>query len=37
MLKVENDTLMTGKAVYLEGEVPYSLTRAAASETEVKQ
>jgi hypothetical protein len=28
MLKVNNDTLMSGKAVYSEGEVPLTLTKA---------
>lgn len=37
MLKVENDTNMTGKAVYSEGEVPLALTRILASEEEVKK
>jgi hypothetical protein len=37
MLKIENDTLMSGKAVYSEGEVPFSLTKTLASEAEVKQ
>jgi len=37
MLKIENDTLMSGKAVYSEGEVPLSLTKTTASEAEVKQ
>jgi len=36
MLKIENDTIMSGKAVYSEGEVPLSLTKTAASEAEVK-
>ena len=37
MLKMVNDTNMTGKAVYSEGEVPLILTKVLASETEVKQ
>jgi hypothetical protein len=37
MLKIENDSTMSGKAVYSEGEVPLSLTRTTASEAEVKQ
>lgn len=32
LLKVENDTSMSGKAVYSEGEVPLTLTRAMESE-----
>ena len=34
MLKVESDTLMSGKAVYSEGEVPLTLNKTA--ETEAK-
>jgi hypothetical protein len=34
MLKVENDTLMSGKAIYSEGEVPLSLTKTGATEAE---
>jgi len=34
MLRVESDTLMSGKAVYSEGEVPLTLNKAA--ETEAK-
>jgi hypothetical protein len=37
MLKIENDTTMSGKAVYSEGEVPLSLTKAVASDAVVKQ
>ena len=37
MLKIENDTIMSGKAVYLEGEIPITLTKTTASEAEVKQ
>ena len=37
MLKIENDTIMTGKAIYSEGEVPLSLTKILASEAEVKK
>ena len=37
MLKIENDTLMSGKAVYSEGEVPLSLIKTTASEAEMKQ
>jgi hypothetical protein len=36
MLKIENDTIMSGKAVYSEGEVPLSLTKTAVSEAKVK-
>ncbi len=34
MLKVESDTLMSGKAVYSEGEVPLTLNKAAETEAE---
>ena len=37
MLKIENETTMSGKAVYSEGEVPLTLTKLAASEAEAKQ
>ena len=37
MLKIENDTNMSGKAVYTEGEVPLSLSRILTSDAEVKQ
>jgi hypothetical protein len=37
MLKIENDTNMSGKAVYTEGEVPLSLSRILTSDVEVKQ
>jgi hypothetical protein len=37
MLKIENDTIMSGKAVYLEGEIPITLTKTTASEAEIKQ
>ena len=37
MLKMVNDTNMTGKAVYSEGEVPLILTKVLASEAGVKQ
>ena len=36
MLKIENDTNMSGKAVYSEGEVPLSLSRILATEAEIK-
>ena len=36
MLKIENDTNMSGKAVYSEGEVPLSLSKILATEAEVK-
>jgi hypothetical protein len=36
MLKVENDTLMSGKAVYSEGEVPLTLTKILNPESEAK-
>jgi hypothetical protein len=36
MLRVENDTVMSGKAVYSEGEVPLSLKRSAAKDATVK-
>ena len=36
-LKMVNDTNMTGKAVYSEGEVPLILTKVLASEQETKQ
>ncbi len=32
LLRIENDTLMSGKAIYSEGEVPLTLKRAKASE-----
>ena len=37
MLKMENDSNMTGKAVYSEGEVPLTLTKMLASDAEVKK
>ena len=37
MLKIENETTMSGKAVYTEGEVPLTLTKNTASDTEVKK
>jgi hypothetical protein len=37
MLRVENDTLMSGKAIYSEGEVPLSLKRSAAGDSAVRQ
>ena len=37
MLKIENDTNMSGKAVYTEGEVPLSLSRILTSDAEIKQ
>jgi hypothetical protein len=37
ILRVENDTLMSGKAIYSEGEVPLSLKRSAAGDAIVKQ
>jgi hypothetical protein len=37
MLKIENDTLISGKAIYTEGEVPLSLIKTTVSETETKQ
>ena len=37
MLKIENITKMSGKAVYSEGEVPLTLTKIVASEAEVKK
>jgi hypothetical protein len=36
MLKIENETKMSGKAVYSEGEVPLTLTKVVAVEPEVK-
>ena len=33
MLKVNNDTLMSGKAVYSEGEVPLTLTKVGLTKT----
>jgi len=36
MLKLENDTIMSGKAVYSEGEVPLFLTKILVSDAEVK-
>jgi hypothetical protein len=36
MLKIESDTIMSGKAVYSEGEVPLTLTRILASEVGIK-
>jgi hypothetical protein len=35
MLKVNNDTLMSGKAIYSEGEVPLTLTRVDTTKTKV--
>jgi hypothetical protein len=37
MLKLESETKMTGKAVYSEGEVPLTLNKVLAEETEVKK
>jgi hypothetical protein len=37
MLKIENDTNMSGKAVYSEGEVPLALSRVLAAEAESKK
>lgn len=37
MLKLESETKMTGKAVYSEGEVPLTLSKVLAEETEVKK
>lgn len=37
MLKIENESKMTGKAVYSEGEVPLTLTKLLASDVEIKQ
>lgn len=37
MLKIENETKMSGKAVYTEGEVPLTLTKNLDQETEVKR
>jgi hypothetical protein len=37
MLKVEDETKMSGKAVYSEGEVPLVLTKAVATEPAVKK
>ena len=37
MLKIENETTMSGKAVYTEGEVPLTLTKNVDPETEVKR
>jgi hypothetical protein len=37
LLKMVNDTNMTGKAVYSEGEVPLTLTKMPASDAEVKK
>ncbi|MCX6320745.1 MAG: hypothetical protein NTX93_02945 [Bacteroidia bacterium] len=37
MLKIENETKMSGKAVYTEGEVPLTLTKNVDPETEVKR
>jgi hypothetical protein len=37
MLKIENETKMSGKAVYSEGEVPLTLTKIMVSEAEAKQ
>jgi len=36
MLKIENETKMSGKAVYSEGEVPLTLTKVVTVEPEVK-
>lgn len=36
-LKIENDTIMSGIAVYTEGEVPVTLIKVLTSEAEVKQ
>jgi len=36
MLKIESDTIMSGKAVYSEGEVPLTLTKILASEVGIK-
>jgi hypothetical protein len=37
MLKIENDSTMSGKAVYSEGEVPLTLIKTTASDAVVKQ
>jgi hypothetical protein len=37
LLKLESETKMTGKAVYSEGEVPLTLNKVLAEETEVKK
>jgi hypothetical protein len=37
MLKMETEIKMTGKAVYSEGEVPLTLNKVSASDTEVKK
>jgi hypothetical protein len=37
LLKVENETKMSGKAVYSEGEVPLVLTKVVATEPEVRK
>jgi hypothetical protein len=37
LLKVENDTNMSGKAVYSEGEVPLTLSKILSSEAAVKK
>jgi hypothetical protein len=37
LLKMETETKMTGKAVYSEGEVPLTLSKVLAEETEVKK
>jgi hypothetical protein len=36
LLKVENDTLMSGKAIYSEGEVPLSLKRSVTADSVAK-
>ena len=36
MLKIENETKMSGKAVYSEGEVPLTLTKVVTVEPDVK-
>jgi len=37
LLKVENESKMSGKAVYSEGEVPLILTKVVATESEVRK
>jgi hypothetical protein len=37
LLKIESETKMSGKAVYSEGEVPLTLSKVLAEETEVKK
>lgn len=37
LLKLENDTLMSGKAIYSEGEVPLALSKVLTDSTEVKK